>query len=50
MIVKRDFLKNRTEIFAYPDEPIVQGKPEKLKKKYGLTASQIAERLLSVLS
>lgn len=43
-------INKKTEIFAYPDEPIVQGKPEELKKKYGLTASQIAERLLSVLS
>lgn len=33
------------EIFAYPDEPIVQGSCAELKVKYGLSAKQIADRL-----
>ncbi len=31
--------------FAYPDEPIVQGNVEQLKKKYGLDYNSIYEKI-----
>ncbi len=42
-------LGQKIEIFAYPDEPIVQGTVAELKLKYGLSPKQIAERLLKSL-
>lgn len=38
-------LKRDVQIFAYPDEPIVQGSVPELKQKYGLTPEQIARVL-----
>ena len=35
------------EIFAYPDEPIVQGSVEEIKIKYGLSPEQIARALMN---
>ena len=39
-IVNKKILK-----FAYPDEPIVQGNVEQLKKKYGLDSNSIYEKI-----
>lgn len=36
--------------FGYPDEPIVQGSTEQLKRKYGLDGESIADKILKVLS
>ena len=35
------------KIFAYPDEPIVQGSVEEIKIKYGLSPEQIAKALMN---
>ncbi|MBE5038898.1 1-deoxy-D-xylulose-5-phosphate synthase [Ructibacterium gallinarum] len=42
-------LKKRVRIFAYPDEPIVQGSVNELKQKYGLTPEQIARELMKLV-
>ena len=39
-------LKKKVHIFAYPDEPIVQGSIDELKQKYGLMPEQIARELM----
>ncbi len=39
-------LQQKVEVFAYPDEPIVQGSIKELKCKYGLTPEQIAKKIL----
>lgn len=41
-------LQREVTIFAYPDEPIVQGSIKELKCKYGLLPEQIAEKLLQL--
>ncbi|MBQ4145922.1 MAG: 1-deoxy-D-xylulose-5-phosphate synthase [Clostridia bacterium] len=38
-------LKRDTMIFAYPDEPIVQGTVGQLKEKYGISSKQIFEKI-----
>ncbi len=43
-LLKRDTVK-----FAYPDEPIVQGRVSELEERYGLTPKQIADRIISYL-
>ncbi|MBQ2614155.1 MAG: 1-deoxy-D-xylulose-5-phosphate synthase [Clostridia bacterium] len=42
-------LQQRVEVFAYPDEPIVQGTIKELKCKYGLTPEQIAKKILHIV-
>lgn len=39
-------LKREVKIFAYPDEPIIQGNISELKEYYGLSSVQIAKALL----
>ncbi len=39
-------LKRDVMVFAYPDEPIVQGNIKELKCKYGLTPEQIAKKVM----
>lgn len=39
-------LKREVTMFAYPDEPIIQGSVKELKVNYGLTPEQIAKQLL----
>ena len=42
-------LKRDVTMFAYPDEPIVQGSVKELKVNYGLTPEQIAKQLLQLM-
>ncbi len=42
-------LQEKVLMFAYPDEPIVQGTVSQIKEKYGVSASQIAEKILKEL-
>lgn len=43
------FLQQPVLVFAYPDEPIVQGSVKELKCKYGLSPEQIAKQVIQSL-
>ena len=38
-------INSKLAVFAYPDEPVVQGSVEELDKKYGIDACTIAQKL-----